>query len=455
MNTFSILDYGAIPGAQGLQTEAIQKAIDACFLAGGGEVTIPAGDYRTGGLRLRSNMTLHLLADAHLFGSRDPEDYMAFLSDQLEPVEPIEENRLTWIPPSMRDQDFDYTFIKKALSRWNNALIRLIDAHDVAIIGEEGAFIDGCDPYDAQGEENYRGPHGVNAQRCRNLTFSRYVIRNTGNWAHALFDCENIVMKNVTVLAGHDGIHMTGCDNALIEDCAFYTGDDCIAGIDNVNVTALRCVLNTACSGLRFGGTNALFEDCRFFGPAKYLFRGSLSPEEKQAGKAVEGAGNHRYNMLSILTYYADFSHVIRHAPGNIVIKNCTAENCDRFLHYNFSGNETWQRNRPLTSVTFDHVAATNVRLPLAAYGSEAEPLTLVMKDVDVAFAEDSAVPFMHLAFWKDVTLERVRVRGVSGPIFIKTWSDGPAPRVYDCDFVNFAGTFLKRVKEPFRCTPI
>ena len=43
MNTFSILDYGAIPGAQGLQTEAIQKAIDACFLAGGGEGTISAG----------------------------------------------------------------------------------------------------------------------------------------------------------------------------------------------------------------------------------------------------------------------------------------------------------------------------------------------------------------------------------------------------------------------------
>ena len=137
MNTFSILDYGAIPGAQGLQTEAIQKAIDACFLAGGGEVTIPAGDYRTGGLRLRSNVTLHLLADAHLFGSRDPEDYMAFLSDTLEPVRPIEENRLTWLPPSMRDQDFDYNFVKKALSRWNNALIRLIDAHDVSIIGEE------------------------------------------------------------------------------------------------------------------------------------------------------------------------------------------------------------------------------------------------------------------------------------------------------------------------------
>ncbi len=452
MNTFSILDYGAISGVPDLQTEAIQAAIDACFLSGGGEVTIPAGDFRTGGLRLRSNVTLHLLADAHLFGSRDPEDYTAFLSDALEPVDAADRTDALWISASERKNN---DHITKALSRWNNALIRLIDAHDAAIIGEEGAFIDGCDPYDAEGEENYRGPHGVNAQRCRNLTFSRYLIRNTGNWAHALFDCENIVMERVTVLAGHDGIHMTGCDNTLIEDCAFYTGDDCIAGIDNVNVTARRCVLNTACSGLRFGGTNALFEDCRFFGPAKYLFRGSLSLEEKQAGRVIEGAVNHRYNMLSILTYYADFSHVIRHTPGNIVIKNCTAENCDRFLHYNFSGNEIWQRNRPLRSVTFDHVTATNVRLPLSAYGSEAEPLTLVMRDVDVSFVEGSATPFMHLAFWEDVRLERVHVRNVNAPIFIKTWSDGSAPRVYGCDLGNFSGTFLKRVDEPFLCTPI
>ena len=38
-----------------LQTEAI----DECFSNGGGEVIIPAGIYRTGGLRLRSHVTLH------------------------------------------------------------------------------------------------------------------------------------------------------------------------------------------------------------------------------------------------------------------------------------------------------------------------------------------------------------------------------------------------------------
>ena len=79
------------------------------------------------------------------------------------------------------------------------------------------------------------------------------------------------------------------------------------------------------------------------------------------------------------------------------------------------------------------------------------------MKDVDVAFAEDSAVPFMALPGLLEGRYARTRpcARRFRGPIFIKTWSDGPAPRVYDCDFVNFAGTFLKRVREPFRCTPI
>ena len=39
MKTFNIVDYGA-HFCDKLQTEAIQKAIDDCFLAGGGEVRV-------------------------------------------------------------------------------------------------------------------------------------------------------------------------------------------------------------------------------------------------------------------------------------------------------------------------------------------------------------------------------------------------------------------------------
>ena len=153
MKRFSILDYGAQSGTDELQTEAIQTCIDACFLAGGGVVEIPQGDYRTGGLRLRSGVTLHLLENAHLLGSRNPEDYGAFLTDTLEPVADDDRTDAAWSPATER---IDKRFFVKCASRWNNALIRAIDARNLAIIGEPGAYFDGCDCFDEQGEEHYR-----------------------------------------------------------------------------------------------------------------------------------------------------------------------------------------------------------------------------------------------------------------------------------------------------------
>lgn len=41
-------------------TARVQAAIDACFLAGDGEVYLAGGLFTTGGLRLRSHVTLHL-----------------------------------------------------------------------------------------------------------------------------------------------------------------------------------------------------------------------------------------------------------------------------------------------------------------------------------------------------------------------------------------------------------
>lgn len=52
---FSVTDYGAVPNQEDYQDAYIQQALDACFLAGGGEVIIPTGTYRVRGLRLRSN----------------------------------------------------------------------------------------------------------------------------------------------------------------------------------------------------------------------------------------------------------------------------------------------------------------------------------------------------------------------------------------------------------------
>ena len=369
----------------GLMTIEIQKAIDDCFLLGGGKIVLEKGLYLTGGLRLRSNCTLYLKSGTILKGTRNIEDYNILDGDAIEPVNEDYKTDVLWTPPRTRTT-FDH--ITKVAGAWNNALIRILDAHDVAIIGEEGSVIDGSDPYDPKGEEYYRGPHGIAYHYSHDLRFEGYTIKNTGNWAHIGYKSQNIEYKNLEVLGGHDGIHNSSCDNFTIEDCGFYTGDDCIAGFDNFNVKVTNCVINSACSGLRFGGTDVLIEKCRFFGPAKYFFRGSLSLEDKRDGNPAPKTG--RTNMLALFTYYCDFTLDVRRMPGNIVIRDCTVENCDRFLHFDFTGTHTWQKNKPLTSVSFENIEAKGISMPFNAYGDPENPLTLTLKNCGIAFSTET-----------------------------------------------------------------
>ena len=49
----NVLEYGARGDGVTLCTAAIQAAVDACAASGGGRVTVPAGIYITGTIRLR------------------------------------------------------------------------------------------------------------------------------------------------------------------------------------------------------------------------------------------------------------------------------------------------------------------------------------------------------------------------------------------------------------------
>ena len=364
-------------------TSALQKAIDDCFLAGGGRIILEKGVYPIGGIRLRSNCSLYLKSGVLIKGSRNMADYSILDGDTLEPISEDYKTDVLWTPAGNRKTN---AHIVKAASSWNNAIIRILDAHNVSIIGEDGSVIDGSDPYDPTGEEHYRGPHGIAYHHSQDLKFEGYTIKNTGNWAHIGYKSQNISYKNITVLGGHDGIHNSSCDDFTIENCEFYTGDDCVAGFDNYNVIVRNCVLNSACSGMRFGGRDVLVENCRFFGPAKYFFRGSLPLEDKIAGNPSPTSG--RTNMLALFTYYSDFMLEVRKMPGNITVRNCTVENCDRFLHFDFTGTHVWQKNKPLTSITFENISAKGIEMPFNAYGDRENPLTLKLKNCDLSFKE-------------------------------------------------------------------
>lgn len=425
-------------------TREIQNAIDRCFCAGGGSVVIEPGVYHIGGIRLRSNVTLYLKSGVSLMATRDAEAYHILDKDDLEPLPETEKTEVLW-SPAKPDRCNDYML--KCGGRWSDAIIRLVYAENARVIAEEGAVIDGNNSYDPMGEEHYRGVHGISAYHCKNLEFIGYTIKNTGNWAHCAYFCQGLTFRELTVLAGHDGIHTASCDDVTVENCKLYTGDDCVAGFDLYGLRVKNCLLNTACNVFRLGGTDILIENCSQFGPAEYCFRGSLTADEKKSG-APSRTG--RKTTLSAFTYYADLTLKIRHKPGNIVIRNCSFETTKRFLHYNFSGNEPWKAGVPLENITFENVTARNVGMSLCAYGAPGAPVTLTIKNCAISFEEEQK-EVIRAANFDLIHLENVNVGNVNGTA-VRSW-DGKGTLIAE----NFTGAepCIADAEEPFFCKAI
>ena len=401
---YNIVDYGAVAHSEELQTAKIQAAIDAAFLAGGGEVVVPRGVFKTATIRLRSNITLHLLEGAVLDGSKDPADYTHFLDDKIEPINP--ENEL----------DEEYGTGNFVIKHWYDAIIKVYKAKNVKIIGEKDSVINGNNVYNPNGEEGYRGPHAIQMTYCKNLEFCGYTIVDSANWAHTLFKCENIFAHDLKVLGGHDGFHTRICRNILIEDCEFRTGDDCIAGFANENVVVRNCYLDCACSAFRFGGTDILIDHCRTHGPATYGFRGSLSKEEKAASAPTNE--NHRHEMHTPFLYFCDNPARVSKPQGNIVIQNCVFERPNSFFRLRWG--QRWVTNRCLVDITFRNCKCTDVALPIDLYCDFHEPCTLRMEDVEISAREGyEDQPIMHADMFSKIDFENVTFTGYNDPTIL------------------------------------
>ena len=428
-------------------TAMLQNAFDKCFRAGGGTVTVEKGEYAVKGLRLRSNTTLLLKSGAVLKSSRNCDDYDILSGDGVEPVpEGSFAPGVVWVRAKDRKTN---DHLLKCASRWNNGIIRILGARNVRIIGEPGSAIDGCDSYDPIGEEHFRGAHGISVHDSTNLVFRGYTIRNTGNWAHNIWRCADLTFEGLSILGGHDGIHFSTCDRVAISDCTMKTGDDCVAGFDNEDVTVRGCRFNTACSAFRFGGRRVLIEDCRCWGPGEYPIRNSLPKADQIAGAhGAPGAG--RRTMLALFTYYSDFTIKVRHTPGDITVRNCSIDNSERFLHYNFSGNEIWQKNRPLESIVFDNVTAQRMGMSLCAYGDDAVKFSFEMKNCRISFAEPQR-EFIRAAHVGRLRLDGVSVEGVDGAC-VRSWGDVAEPETTNLKGIS---PVTVRADVPFKTRPI
>ena len=238
---FNIKNYGAIGDGVTMETEAVQKAIDACHAVGGGTVWAPAGDFQIGTIILKSNITLSLDYGASLLGSQNLADY---------PTEGLDDPR----------------------EGGPRCLIYAKDASNITIEGL--GVIDGRGTREAfprfssgsgRSRQGLPRPRLLRMDNCENLIFSGVTYKRPAFWGLHLIDCKNIHFQAVTIQFrnnnfNNDGIDLDGCENVLIENCDINSGDDAIClksslhPCRNIMVRGCRVASNTA--PLKFGASS-------------------------------------------------------------------------------------------------------------------------------------------------------------------------------------------------------
>ena len=313
---FDVTRYGAKGDGKTKSTDAIQRAVDGCFEAGGGTVYLPPGKHLSGPITLKSNVTLYLDAGATLLGSELLEDY-----------------------GNVRH------------------LVFASEASNIAIAGE--GTIDGSGQVFWPTPQ--RRPGGaVELVACKMVRIRDVTIQNSPSWSLHVYGCENVSIRGVSISndfsgPNTDGIDVTSCSDVTISDCRISTGDDAIV-LKNLtrghgpetkrscrNITVTNCVISSHCNGFKIGTESERdFENITFSNSVVFM-NDPKQPDEPRvrgiAGVAVEMVDG------------ANLSNVV---VSNIVVKNFHAAVFIRL------GNRG--RNQPVpTPGTLRHVSIDNL----------------------------------------------------------------------------------------------
>jgi polygalacturonase len=288
---FNIRDFGAIGDGTNKDTVALQKALDACAVSGGGEVIVPAGNYLIGSVQIGNRTILRFETNSVIIGSGDADDY------------------------PMIDVRWE--------GRWQPGRRALIYAANVEHIGIIGpGRIEGNPAVAAP--QNPRGSVVLEPISCNDVRWENFTVTQGGNWATHPTYCADVEIKNVKIIGNRDGIDVDSCKNVRIENCDINTGDDCISlksgrGLDGArigkpteDVLISHCTLN----GRRFaavgigsetsgGIRNVQIEKCkmtsRTFGVYVKTRIGRAGTIENISGDDLDvlGGGFLRVNLIS------------------------------------------------------------------------------------------------------------------------------------------------------------
>jgi len=240
-NFYNVKDYGAIGDGNNLDSKAINKAIDAASAVGGGTVYLPAGNYLSGSIHLKSNISLFLDQGATIIAA---------------PVSA--ENGY-----DEEETSVNATYQDSGHSHWHNSLIWGENLHDISILGQ--GMIWGKGLYNDYVKDKQSANKSIALYLCRNVDIRDISILHGGWFAILATGVDNLTISNVKLDTNRDGMDIDCCRNVHVSDCSVnspYDDGICLKSTFGLgfarateNVTITNCGVSGFDEGSFFDGT--------------------------------------------------------------------------------------------------------------------------------------------------------------------------------------------------------
>lgn len=257
--TFNVLDFGAKIDGITLDSPAINAAIEACENSGGGRVALPAGTYHTGPIQLRSNVELYLEAGALVRFSRDFNDFplcITFYEGQKtvqcrSPLWGEGLHNVAVTGEGVFDGQGEAWRPVKRFKLTEDEWEKLRQGGGVvdeprgmwwpttqAMQGEAVVRRMRAEGHEPRIEEflpvrDYLRPNMVQLIECQGVRLDGPTFQNSPAWNVHLLMCEDVVVRNCTILnpwfaQNGDGLDIESCRRVEVSDCRVDVGDDAI-----------------------------------------------------------------------------------------------------------------------------------------------------------------------------------------------------------------------------------
>ncbi|KAG6415721.1 hypothetical protein SASPL_123136 [Salvia splendens] len=396
---FNLADFGAVGDGITVNTNAFERAVSEIRRRGGGQLNVEAGRWLTAPFNLTSHMTLFLAQNAVILGI----DIFKF---QMEKGDSYRDNLLLLNPgsvicyeyraPGEKTYNMRYFWMRQDENHWllmpplpsygfgreragprYGSLIHGQNLTDVVITGHNGTI-------NGQGQTwwtkyrknllNYtRGPL-LQLMWSRDILISDVTLRDSPFWTLHPYDCQNVTISNVTILAplsgapNTDGIDPDSCKDVLIEHSYISVGDDGIAiksgwdqygiayGRPSANILIRNVVVRSMISaGVSIGSEMS-------GGVTNVTVENLLVWNSKRGIRIKTSAG--RGGFVRHITYQ---NLTLDNVRVGIVIKT----------DYNEHPDEGYNPNAlPLIEdIRFDGIRGQGVRIPVRIYGSQEIPV--------------------------------------------------------------------------------